>query len=57
MTCIERVVSSFDDIVMAMFVIDIGEVLIENMVRHFTWFWRISHYYIRWMSIFSVDHV
>ena len=57
MVCIERAVGSFDGIDMVMFVIDIGAILIEHMSWAFTWFWRISHYYIGWTSIFSVDHV
>ena len=57
MICIEREVFSFVEIVMAMFVIDIGGVLIEHMVWHFTWFWRISHYHIGWIPIFSIDYV
>ena len=57
MVCIKRAFCSFNEIVMAMFMINIGVVLIEHMAWAFTWFWRISHYYIGWMSIFSVDHV
>ena len=57
MVCIERAVISFDEIVMAMFVIDIGAIVIEHMSWAFTWFWSISRYYIGWMLIFSVDHV
>ena len=38
-----RVICSSNKIVIAMFVIDIGGVLIKHMVWHFTWFWRISH--------------
>ena len=51
MVCIERAVVSFDEIVLAMFMIDISAILIEHMSWAFTWFCRISHYYIRWMSI------
>ena len=57
MVCIERAVCSFDGIVMAMFMIDIGVILIDHMTWDFSWFWRISHYYIGWILIFSVDHV